>query len=95
MGIWFASRPKIAGGDLSKAQHHFNKALELSQGKFLMTQIYYADQYAKKTFDKELFVSTLENVLDTPADQIPELTLLNTVAHKKAKELLAGADDYF
>ena len=95
MGIWFASRPKIAGGDLSKAQHHFNKALELSQGKFLMTQIYYADQYAKKTFDKELFVSTLNNVLNTPADQIPELTLLNTVAHKKAKKLLAEADEYF
>ena len=95
MGIWFASRPKIAGGDLSKARHHFNKALELSQGKFLMTQIYYADQYARKTFDKDLFVSTLENVLDTPADQIPELTLLNTVAHKKAKKLLAEADDFF
>ena len=95
MGIWFASRPKIAGGDLSRAQHHFSKALELSQGKFLMTQIYYADQYAKKTFDKDLFVSTLNNVLNTPADQIPELTLLNTVAHKKAKKLLAEADEYF
>ena len=95
MGIWFASRPKIAGGDLSKARYHFSKALELSQGKFLMTQIYYADQYAKKAFDKDLFVSTLENVLDTPADRIPELTLLNTVAHKKAKKLLAEADDYF
>ena len=95
MGIWFASRPKIAGGDLSKARHHFSKALALSQGKFLMTQIYYADQYAKKTFDKDLFVSTLNNVLNTPADQIPELTLLNTVAHKKAKKLLAEADEYF
>ncbi len=60
-----------------------------------MTQIYYADQYARKTFDKDLFVSTLENVLDTPADKTPELTLLNTVAHKKAKEMLAEVDDYF
>ncbi len=95
MGIWFASRPKIAGGDLAKSQHHFKKALELSQGKFLITQIYYADQYARKTFDKDLFVSTLEKVLDTPADQIPQLTLLNTVAHKKAKEMLEQVDDYF
>jgi tetratricopeptide (TPR) repeat protein len=95
MGIWFASRPKIAGGDLAKAQHHFKKALELGQGKFFMTQIYYADQYARKTFDKDLFVSTLEEVLETPADKIPELTLLNTVAHKKAKEMLEQVDDYF
>ena len=95
MGIWFASRPTIAGGDLTRAQHHFQKALEFSQGKFLMTQVYYADHYARKTFDKALFVSTLNNVLNTKADQIPQLTLLNTVAQKKAKELLIEADDYF
>ena len=95
MGIWFASRPKIAGGDLTRAQHHFQKALEFSQGKFLMTQVYYADQYARKTFDRKLFVATLQNVLETPVDKIPNLTLLNTVAHKKAKKLLEQVDTYF
>jgi tetratricopeptide (TPR) repeat protein len=95
MGIWFASRPKIAGGDLAKAQRHFKKALEFSQNKFLMTHIYYADQYARKAFDKDLFVFTLEKVLDTPADNIAELTLLNTVAHKKAKEMLEQVDEFF
>lgn len=95
MGIWFAARPKIAGGDLTRAQHHFKKALEFSQGKFLMTQVYYADQYARKTFDKKLFVATLQNVLETPVDKIPQLTLLNTVAHKKAKEMLEQVDAYF
>jgi hypothetical protein len=77
------------------AQAHFLKAIELGQGKFLMANIYYADQYAKKAFDKELYISILEKVLQTPADSVPELTLLNTVAHRKAKEMLAEADDYF
>ena len=95
MGIWFASRPKIAGGDLARARHHFDKALEFSQGKFLMTQIYYASQYARKTLDKDLFVSTLEKVLNTPVDNIPELTLLNTVAHEKANKMLEQADTFF
>jgi len=95
MGIWFASRPKMAGGDLAKAQLHFKKALEFSQNQFLMTHIYYADQYARKAFDKDLFISTLEKVLGTPADSIPELTLLNTIAHKRAKEMLAQVDEYF
>jgi len=95
MGIWFASRPKIAGGDLNKAQHHFKKALELSGENFLMTRVYYADQYARKTLDKDLFVATLEKVLDIPVDKMPELTLLNTVAHKKAKELLEHVNEYF
>jgi hypothetical protein len=95
MGIWFASRPKIAGGDLNKAQYHFEKALEFSGESFLMTRVYYADQYARRTLDKDLFVATLEKVLDIPVDKVPELTLLNTVAHKKAKELLEHVDQNF
>jgi len=95
MGIWFASRPKIAGGDLTQAKYHFERALEFSGDKFLMTRVYYADQYARKTLNKDLFIATLEKVLEIPADNTPELTLLNTVAHKKAKELLEHADSYF
>jgi len=95
MGIWLASRPKVAGGDLKKAQEHFLKALEFGKGKFLMAYIYYANYYARQAFDKDLFISTLRKVLETPADISPELTLLNTVAQKKAKELLTHAEEYF
>ena len=95
MGIWFASRPPIAGGDLQKAQQHFLRALDLGEGKFLMAYVYYADNYARRALDKDLFVTTLEKVLETPADCLPELTLLNTVAQKKAKELLGRVDEYF
>jgi tetratricopeptide (TPR) repeat protein len=95
MGIWFASRPKIAGGDLKKAQRHFLKALDLGQGKFLMAYFYYANYYARQTLDKDLFISTLQKVLETNADISSDLTLLNTVAKKKAKELLSRVEEYF
>ena len=95
MGIWLASRPTVAGGDLQKAQEHFLRALELGEGKFLMSYVYYADNYARRALDKKLFVSTLEKVLETPVDSTPELTLLNTVAQHKAQELLARVDEYF
>jgi hypothetical protein len=95
MGIWFASRPKIAGGDLKKAQGHFLKALDLGQGKFLMAYVYYANHYARKMMDKDLFTSTLQKVLETPADISPDLVLLNTVAKKQAKELLSHVGEYF
>ena len=49
----------------------------------------------KKAFDKDVYVATLETVLKTPADIMPDLTLLNTVAHTKAKAMLAEADEYF
>jgi hypothetical protein len=95
MGIWFASRPKIAGGDLKRAQGHFLKAIELGQGKFLMAYVYYASTYARQALGKDLFTSLLQGVLKSPADDPPELTLLNTVAKKKAKELLSRVEEYF
>jgi hypothetical protein len=95
MGIWFASRPKIVGGDLKKAQEHFLKALDLGQGKFLMAYVYYANYYARKITDKDLFTSTLQKVLETPAETSPDLVLINTVAKKQAKELLSHVGEYF
>jgi hypothetical protein len=95
MGLWFGSRPKMAGGDLNRARQHFLKAIELGDGKFLMAYIYYAEYYAKKVFDKALYVSILENVHNTPADIVPELTLLNTIAHRRATQLMQEADEYF
>jgi len=95
MGMWLAVRPPIAGGDLQKAQEHFMRALDLGEGKFLMASVYYADNYARRALDKDLFISILKKVLETPADCSPELTLLNTVAQQKAKELLGRVDEYF
>jgi glutaredoxin len=95
MGIWFASRPKIAGGDLKKSQDHFLRAIDLGKGKFLMGYVYYAEHYARMAQDKELFTSTLQKVLNTSLDIVPELTLLNTVAQKRARELLHRQDEYF
>ena len=95
MGLWFGSRPKMAGGNLDLARKHFQKAIELGDGKFLMAYIYFAEYYAKKTFDKALYLSILENVHKTPADIVPDLTLLNTIAHKRATQLMQEADEYF
>ena len=78
-----------------KAQQHFLAALKFGQGKFLMSYVYYANYYARNALDKDLFVSTLQTVLDTPADISPELTLLNTVAKQKAKDLLKHKEEYF
>jgi hypothetical protein len=93
--IGFASRPKIAGGDLKKAQEHFLKAMDLGRGKFLMAYVYYANHYARNKMDKDLFTATLQKVLEIPADTSPDLVLLNTVAKRQAKELLSRVEEYF
>jgi hypothetical protein len=95
MGVLYASRPRIAGGNLDRANQHFLKAIEIGQDRFLMAYVYYADYYARKALDRELFVASLKKVLDTPADSVPELTLMNTVARQQAQALLGKADEYF
>jgi hypothetical protein len=95
MGVLYASRPAEAGGSLELSQRHFLKAIEIGQGKFLAAYVYYADYYARKAFDRELFASVLNKVLETPANIVPELTLLNTVARQKAEALLGKIDEYF
>ena len=95
MGIWYASRPAVAGGSLERAREHFERALAISDGKFLMTQVYYADVYCRNAMDRDAFVATLQAVLAAPAGEVPELTLLNTVAQRKARALLDRTDDIF
>ena len=95
MGIMEASKPSVAGGSLNLARNHFLKAIDLGEGKFLMAKVYYADLYARKAFDRDLYLATLEEVLNTPVDIVPELTLLNSVAHTKAQKMISAADDYF
>ncbi len=95
MGIWYASQPKIAGGNLDLARDHFFKAREFGKGHFLMTDVYFAQHVARRAFDQDLFVATLKKVLDTPADIQPELTLLNTIARRRAEKMLARVEDYF
>ncbi|MEW6671291.1 MAG: TRAP transporter TatT component family protein [Thermodesulfobacteriota bacterium] len=95
MGIWYASQPSIAGGNLARSREHFLKAREFGKGQFLMTDVYFSQYLARKAFDRDLFVATLQKVLDTPADINPDLTLLNTVARRRAQQMLEQVDDYF
>ena len=95
MGIWYASRPPVAGGNLDTAKEHFLEAVEFGDGRFLMAYVLYAEHYAKRSFDKDLYVSILKKVIEAPADDPPELTLLNTAAKRKASEMLEEADEFF
>ena len=94
--ILLSARPEQFGGSLKKAEEHFRKAMDFGQGKFLMTDVYYAEYYARQTLNRDLFVSTLKRVvLETAADLEPDLTLSNTLAQRKAKKLLARVDEFF
>jgi hypothetical protein len=94
LGVLYTQRPASLGGQPERGREHFERAVELSEGRNLMAKVYYARQYARLVFDRRLHDRLLEEVVEAnPA--APGLTLSNTLAQEQARELLAGADDYF
>lgn len=95
LGAIAGSMPPMLGGKPEVAKEHFEKAMALNGGKFLMTYVYYAKTYAVQIQDKELFDSLLKKVEDASIDILPEARLPNAVAKKKAALLRAQEPELF
>ena len=95
MAVYLAAIPPIAGGNLDKAKEHFDEAFALGADNLLLAKVLFARYYAVRLRDRALFEKTLQQVMEAPVDEIPELTLSNTLAKEKAGELLERADEYF
>ena len=94
-GVYLAVRAPVLGGGLAEAKIQFDLALSISGNKMLAGKVLFAQYYAVGIKDRHLFESTLREVMTAPADEIPELTLANTLAREKAKKLLAKTEVYF
>lgn len=94
-GTIYGSRSRMLGGDPEKAKEHFDRAIEISKGTFLIAYVYKARFYAIPMFEEDLFKELLQKVIDAPGDILPEQRLVNEVAKKKARELLSTMDEIF
>lgn len=94
LGVFETVLPPSLGGRPEIARAHFERALTISDRRYLMVQVMYADQYARLLFDRELHDALLNEVVTADPD-MPGLTLVNTVAQIRAQELLDSADAYF
>ena len=94
LGIFETFLPPALGGRPEIGRRHFERAIELAHGEYLLTKVFFASQYARLVFDRELHDQLLEAVLAADPD-VPGITLINTVAQQQAQELLDSADAYF
>ena len=92
-GGYYAIKPAALGGSPEKARYHFEKALEMADRNFLLTQVTYARTYARVMFDQELHDRLLLEVLNYPENTAPEYGLSNHIAKEKAQQLLD--EEYF
>lgn len=95
LGVYYASRSPVTGGDPGKARSHFDSAFAISEGRFLPYYLLFAEYYAYQVQDRDLYVQTLEGVLEKPADMLPERAFINAVARQKAAAMLNMTDELF
>lgn len=95
LGTIAGSRPPMLGGDPAASKRHFDDALALSGGKFLLTYVYYARTYAVQVQDSVLFGSLLTAVDTASLDILPAARLSNAVAKRKASLLRAKTNELF
>ncbi len=94
LGAYYSSRPPMYGGKPEESRIHFERALVISNRKFLLVQVAYAETYARMVFDKKLYQDLLNEVLEQPVED-NEMASSNTLAQVMAKKLLDNADEYF
>ena len=94
LGVLATLRPPALGGKPSEGKAYFERAIQLSGGRNLAAKVQYAKRYARLVFDQKLHDRLLREAL--AADTVdPGQTLMNVLAQKEARELLAGSKDYF
>lgn len=94
MGILLTLRPPALGGRPEEARAHFERAIELSDGRDLGAKVEFARGYARLVYERELHDRLLQEVIAADPDA-GGLTLGNVLAKEQALQLLAEADDYF
>jgi len=94
LGVLESLIPPALGGKPEIAKKHFDRAIEINNGRHLMAIVMYAEYYARILFDRELHDQLLKKVLtENPVED--GLTLANTMAQQRARILLKSAEEYF
>jgi hypothetical protein len=93
-GAFFAIAPSYAGGDLDRSRQHFEESLRRFPNYF-GTRVLYAENYAVKAQNRQLFEEQLRLVIDGDPTSMPEAVPENRIEQRKARELLERADELF
>ena len=87
--------PEAMGGSSKRARHHFQRAVELSQGLSVGPYVTLASTVVVAEQDWQEFQDLLESALAIDPDAAPSLRLANIIDQQRARWLLDRIDHYF
>lgn len=82
-----AYHARSAAAELEEAKKHFDKAIEISEGKLMLPKVQLATKYYCLKGDKEAYMKTLTEVVEA-GDTLPEQRLQNAIAKRRARRYL-------
>lgn len=89
------NRPNAAPDAIERARSHFARALELSGGRQAGPYVSLAESVAVARRDRREFETLLKSALAVDPGARPEWRLENLVMQRRARRLLAQADEFF
>ncbi|MFT3914078.1 MAG: TRAP transporter TatT component family protein [Anaeromyxobacteraceae bacterium] len=92
---WDGTRSVAEGGGPQRAKQHLDRALALSMNKKLGPLVSWAEGALVMMQDRPEFERVLKQVLEADPGAEPRFRLANVFAQRRAKALLARADDLF
>jgi tetratricopeptide (TPR) repeat protein len=95
LGCYYAAQPPESGGNPELAKEQFEKAIKISDGKFLMHYLLYAQFYAVRQQDKDLYVKLLTYIREAPEDILPGQCAVTSVSKMRAWYYLRDVDKNF
>jgi predicted anti-sigma-YlaC factor YlaD len=87
--------PEMMGGSKERARRHFDRAVELSGGQRPAPFVMWAENVSVQAQDRAEFQRLLRLALDLDPEKKPESRLETLLTQRRARLLLAKADDLF
>src|SRR5262249_31846317 len=95
LGMLYSGQSKDVGGDPERGKAEFEKAIKITDGKFLLPKVLMAMSYGTITHNQEFFHKPLVQVLEPSPAVFPDQRLANEIAHGWARRFLAHEKELF
>lgn len=93
--ITYEGRGAAAGGSLERSRTHLERSLALSRGRRAFPLVTFAETVSVANQERREFEELLQRALAIDPDAHPEVRLSNLIAQRRARWLLARADELF